>query len=225
MCARNLAAAYELLRNSNVDQCMNYFPKLEQILDNLTNKINSAIDQACPLLEVTTKKRKTYSNPWITKGLIKSINSNHKLYRKSRQLPRDDPKVIKYIKYRNILNKTKRAARYKHFEKIVNNAKGNSGQIWNAINIALGKTSNKANLPNEFKIDGSIVSDPKLIVNVFAKHYSTIGERVIGKIKTSTTKYYDYLKGNQTHNFFAVPTNYNEVSKILTQLKSKNSSG
>ena len=49
--------------------------------DTFFDKITKAYNKAFPVIQVGKKNHRTFKNPWMTKGLLKSCNKKHKLHR------------------------------------------------------------------------------------------------------------------------------------------------
>ena len=89
-------------------------------------------------IEKMYNRKKDPLSPWITKGLLKSINKKNKLYKYYLQSPTSE-KLRKFKTYKNKLNmlihKSKRMFFFKKIEKSKNDMK----KTWNAINDIIGK--------------------------------------------------------------------------------------
>ena len=83
--------------------------KFEQDLE----LINSLIEKHAPLKQITKKKIKTKSKPWITTGILTSILNKNKKYNKfckTKDQERKDLLYQQFKNYRNILlNLTKKS--------------------------------------------------------------------------------------------------------------------
>ena len=82
---------------------------------------------------MSRKKAKKFRTPWMTKGILTSINKRDKLFRE--QLGKNDEELSKaYRKYRNKVNRFIERANdmdlLKSFENIVDNPK----KVWCKIN-------------------------------------------------------------------------------------------
>ena len=81
-------------------------------LGNFLQIINSLIEKHAPLKQITKKKIKTKSKPWITTGFLTSILNKNKKYNKfckTKDQERKDLLYQQFKNYRNILlNLTKR---------------------------------------------------------------------------------------------------------------------
>ena len=84
-----------------------------------------------------SRKEKCLSDkPWITRGILKSIKTKNKLFKKyfkSKQGISNDKEVL-YKKYLNKLTHVKNLAKRNYCESIIKNNNKNSSQIWSVIN-------------------------------------------------------------------------------------------
>ena len=94
-------------------------------------------------------RRKTPIKPWITAGILCSINMKNKLYKKylrSMNLTNEN----KYKRYRNILTNLMRDAKKAYIQKSLGD-KNDSKQTWNVLNRLINKgKSNKDKYPSTF---------------------------------------------------------------------------
>ena len=77
-------------------------------------------------------------SPWITKGLLKSINKKNKLYKQYLNSP-SKKGLQKFKTYKNKLNMIIRKAKRKYFFLKFERSKNNMKQTWNSINNILGR--------------------------------------------------------------------------------------
>ena len=90
--------------------------------------VSHGINQCLPTKQVRLRKNKHPVSPWLSNGLLRSINKRNKLYREMTKHHISDPayanKRTNYITYRNILAKSIRIAKkeyyYNFFEKKTN---------------------------------------------------------------------------------------------------------
>ena len=87
--------------------------------DNFIKKFTEVYDECIPLKKSKINRKTIPQSPWITKGLLKSINVKNKLYKQYLLRPTEDHSV-KFKTYRNKLNhlirKSKREYYHKQFE-------------------------------------------------------------------------------------------------------------
>ena len=80
--------------------------------DAVVKKFNDLYDECIPLKKCTSKHKRDPRSPWITKGILKSINTKNKLYKQYLQSP-NDIRRQKFVTFRNklhtIIRKSKRS--------------------------------------------------------------------------------------------------------------------
>ena len=188
-------------------------------------KTTEILNIHCPLKAIKISNRKLARKPWITAGLLKSIRTKDKLYKKYLTKPTDDNK-LKYTKYRNLLNNLLRSAKKSHITTELEINKFNMKETWKTLNNLLGRNK-KCRLPDFFKgADGNKITDPKEIANNFNDFFTNIGNKLADKITPPDNNYVSPLKSkNQQSSIFLNPTNPEEIIKIVKKLKDSNSSG
>ena len=72
----------------------------------MLNTIKTLVNNHAPLKQVSRSKRKQFTKPWITNGILKSIKTKQKMYH-THFHSNNINKVIQYKKYSNKLNKIK----------------------------------------------------------------------------------------------------------------------
>ena len=96
--------------------------------------------------------------------------------------------------------------------------------IRKVIKQAMNQVNNKSEI-NKIKFDNEIVEDPKNIVNIFNTYFSLIGDNLAKNIPPSNTNFVEFLGPHNPNSIFFVPTNRQEIMKIVSSLKDKKSSG
>ena len=124
-------------------------------------------------------KQNKIMNPWITNGLIVSINHKDKLYddwkdtvtKRNKSGIQDLYKNYRtYLKF--LINKAKKSYNSKRFE----NAKGDNKKTWNIINEIRGKQ--QKNPKSSFILNSKIVEDRRLIANAFNEYSTSITRKL-----------------------------------------------
>ena len=127
-------------------------------------------------------KRNRLSNPWITNGLIKSINYKNFLYEKWKKSKNkknkfgDSEIYDKYKNYRKKLRILIKSAKNNFYSKKFDKCKGNSKKTWELINELRGKSKTKSK--SSFLINGSIVKDRRIIADEFNKYFTSIAHNL-----------------------------------------------
>jgi hypothetical protein len=205
---------HELLHGNDVNNDYN----------NFMMKLNELIDECIPLRKCKADRRKEPMLPWITNGLLKSINTKNSLYRLYKKSPTDDH-FCKYKKYRNklhnLIRKAKRQFYYSKFQKSKNNMK----LTWSTINNVLGRS--KCNrTQTQFKIEnGDTVTDPHQISNDFNEYFVNIGPKLADEIGNEHKRFDQYLLKQFENNIFFTPILEQEIVKIIAKFDQNKSPG
>ena len=182
------------------------------------------IDKIAPETEVKLSNNKTARDPWITKGILNSIQKQKKMYLEQLH---DTTTTNKYKAYRNQLQKVLRKAKTSYFREKCKEYKQDSRKLWKLIHAILDKNSNKGESIKALNIEGVPRYDPATITNEFCKHFSSIGETFANKIPPPTTdisKYLNTIPQNE-RSIFLNPTDSTEIVTLINELVPKNSSG
>ena len=101
-----------------------------------------------PLVQLSRKEK--CKKPWITQGLLKSINHKNKLYciyiKHTNEANRK-----KYIDYKNVLTNLVRNNKKSYYEDVFKNTQRDIRKTWSHINELLGR-GKKDPIPNEMYI-------------------------------------------------------------------------
>ena len=146
---------------------------------------------------VKIKKLDIYK-PYINNNIKLLIKEKHRLQRLFNKKPLTYGN--QYRAARNHLNAVIRTAKSKYFQSKINNTT-NCGESWKVVNNLLGRNSRRE-LPDEFIIDNSPVSDPLKIANEFNRYFTGIGSSLAEKFMSSD-EYKNYLIDNIGTVFFA----------------------
>lgn len=197
----------------NTEEATNYFIK----------ELKAAIQSSSHVvkLEKTQSKRK----PWITAGLIQSVNTKQQLFLASKKNPNDTEAKSRYQKYRNKLTSIITITKNNYFKKAVNKDKSTKN-MWNVVNSLTSNTI-KTNTIKQIKNPntGSLTSDNKQIADIFNNHYANIGQSMAAKIKNSSGNTSYETRYSNPNSIFLSPTDDNEIKKNIHELKPKKSPG
>ena len=209
------------------------------------------IDKTCKLEVPKCSKRTTQNNPWITPGLIVSINHQHELYNhwvKARKVkckigevctkggtchcPTCNEKRSRYLKYtdyRRLLKKTRNNVKAKYFTGKFQQVKGDSKKTWELINHIRGKK--KRQIKPLFSIDNEKITNRRIIANEFNKYFVSLASNLneayneIGELSVNRLpSFYDYLPRPSSSSIYLHDCTPDEVSKIISELKNGKSS-
>ena len=127
-------------------------------------------------------RRNRLINPWITSGLINSIEKKNTLYKKwkktvTKKLKQGD--VTLYTNYKNYRKNLKfliSNAKKLYYSKKFDQANGNSKKTWEIINELRGKEKSKNK--SSFIVNGEIIKDRRTIANEFNQYFVSIAVKM-----------------------------------------------
>ena len=182
--------------------------------NNFINKFKELHDQCIPLRKCNVNKRQVPQSPWITKGMLKSIQNKNKLYKEYLQCPNDN-RAIKFNTYRNKLNNLIRKSKREYFYSKFRNSRNNIKETWKTINSIIGRVT-KVSTQSNFKTDDAEnITEPKNISNAFNNFFVDIGPKLASKIQHTGKNYFDYLIKPAQTCIFTKPIVPEEIVKII----------
>ena len=196
------------------------------------------IDEMVPTKKVTLKQFRLLLKPWITKEILKKCDERDALLKELKSEEDPTRKAIlrtNYNSLRNQVTKDKRQSKKSYFATQFEKNKHTTSAIWKSIrslvNLKPGKNSSLKLMDD----DQNIISDSKIIANIFNDHFSTLGAKVQEKIPTEQGSYSSYLNKRSTNGkliinpdgstLFLSPTTPDEISKIIGKLDPTKSTG
>ena len=172
-------------------------------------------------------RRKHRIQKWVTKGIIKSINTKDKMYKKLVQ-SRCDNELYEVLKaqfntYRNILKKAISKAKRMYYVNVFTQFKNNIKQTWKVIKETLHK--NKfAKLSQRFCHLRKIIDNPQDIANAFNTYFINIEPSIAEQIH-SRGSHKTYLKASHSSTLTLANIDEGYVASLIDRLKNKESSG
>ncbi|KAL5254536.1 hypothetical protein ACHWQZ_G014100 [Mnemiopsis leidyi] len=164
---------------------------------------NVQLEKACKLDQPKSSKRTVKNNPWITQGLITSIDKKHELYsewKKAEKRKCLSPTALELLnkspaRCLNCNNCTSMIARHTEFtahrrllNHLINSAKrkyhggkiaecaGDSKKTWLIINELRGKK--KREIKPNFIIDNERITNRRVIANEFNKYFASLASNL-----------------------------------------------
>lgn len=181
---------------------------------------------------VKFNKRKHKKSPWITKGLIKSINHRDMMYKTLKMTNQNTEEYItlksNLKQYNKFLKKCIRLLKYKHYENSFNKCKKDSRKTWKKIKDILNKDNDKTPIPEYFIHENKEISDKQDIANQLNKYFADIGPKLANQINipaNNTLNFMSYLNENNNNILQFKPIREEDIEKIIRNLKFKDSFG
>ena len=188
------------------------------------DKFNELYDECIPLRKCSVSRRKVPQSPWITKGLLKSINNKNKLYKEYLQCP-NESRNVKFKTYRNKLNNLIRKSKREYFYRKFKSTQNNIKDTWKNINNMIGRKKNNTQ-QSSFKMNETEkINEPKTISNAFNDFFVNIGPKLAANIQHSGKNYFDYLKQQANTCMYLKPIVAEEIVKIVGKFNPNKSPG
>ena len=133
----------------------------------LENRTNSQKVYMCGDYNVDLSKLNRKKTPWVTNGILRSINTRNKLYKKLKKTKIDSPNYIanktNFNKYRNTLNKTITNDKRVYYKEIFNLYKDDIKKIWGVISETLNRKAKKS-VSETMTVNGQDCSNKEIIM-------------------------------------------------------------
>ena len=190
--------------------------------DNFALMFNSICEKVAPIVKHRNRPNKS-KKPWITRGILKSINHKHKLYAKLIKSKYDPIRFSNYKHYKNILTTLLRKAKKSYYSGQVNKNKNNSSKLWSTLNNLIGKGSgDSGKFPKLLKIETSdstteTIRDLDKISNCFNTYFASIGEELAGNL-SETDDPLNYINHAKNNSFFLHPICESDLELELNRL-------
>jgi len=196
----------------------------EEAYNLFNDKLLNQLDIHCPLKLTKNNRRNTPKKPWITKGLLTSIKTKDKLYKRFLSKPNDNNKQV-YTKYRCHLTSLLRIAKKSYYTNQIELHNNDMKKMWSTLNNLLGRNK-QVKLP-DFFIDtsGNKISRAQDIANKFNDFFTSIGASLANKIPPPTGDFQPQPMASLSNSLFLSPTTPDELMKLSAKLKSSHSSG
>ena len=140
---------------------------IDKAFSSFYNKLNKLINKHAPLKPISWRKIKSYSKPWITKGIHKSIKIKTKLL---------DRGNIKFFKiYRNKIATLTRLSKKIYFHNYFLNNTNNLKRTWEGINNLINRKKKNSKVITALKcpLNQGISHDPLENANILNRHFAS----------------------------------------------------
>ena len=174
-------------------------------------------------------RKKHKINPWLTAGILKSINSKDKLYKTLVQTSKDStdyPVLLSNFKvYKNIIRRSIMHAKRDYYRNAFNRYSTNMKKTWQTISETLNRSKGNRDFPQEFKLaNGNTISEPKQIANAFNDFFIGIGD--VGVLNANTNNDFNqYMPRKANCALKFEPITADTINRIIGDLKPKTSTG
>ena len=212
----------KLDHNSNNDPNENY--------NILETTIKSAIDEAIPSKKIRFNKYKHRKSPWITNGILKSIEYRDNLYEHLKVMQPNSPEYsqskLNLSAYNIILKNSIISAKKLYYGKCFSRYMSDIKNTYKTINSLLCKSKNDNDLPPFFRINDVMVYDKQTIAEEFNTYFTNLGPPLADEIASTHNKSFrDYLTTSTTGYLSFNYLSERDIAKIIDNFPPKTSSG
>ena len=165
---------------------------MNEIYDTFLKTLTDIYDANFPIREYILKD-KDIKSPWISKGLKKSSKTKQRLYIKFLKTKTLEDES-KYKNYKSLFEKLRKKAKIAYYSKLLHKYKTDSKRTWQVMKEITGKQKTKSNLlPQETKVDKTIIKNPQEIAKEFNKLFTSVGTTLAGKILDTEKSFQNFL--------------------------------
>ena len=205
----------------------------ERGFNEFSEYIQKIIDQCFKgdIADISKSRRNRLVNPWITNGLIKSINYKNFLYEKWKKSKNkknrfgDQNLYDKYKNYRKRLTNIIKCAKNKFYSEKFDQCKGNSRKTWKLINELRGKSKTKSK--SYFMINDTLIKERRVIADEFNKYFVSVASNLNEKAYvdmcydvpiTPIPHFSDFIGKRVNNSMFFEPCSAEEIKSIISNL-------
>ena len=193
---------------------------------------HSIIDRhaSVPLPLCVPCQGKKIDEPWITRGILTSIKSKSKLFKKyfkNKNFDTDKSKKEHYKKYLNKLAQVKNLAKCIYYENLIKCNNNNPFQTWSIIKeiIDYKNSTKKTVLPSAITIeDESVRTDTFKFAESLCKFFTNIGTKMFPNLTFSDAFFFKIHSKSCLHSFMLYEITL-EVSNSISNIKPYFASG
>ena len=182
-----------------------------------------------PEKRIKVNKYKHKLSPWITSGIIKSIEFRDNLYKKLKACTTDSPEYelnqCNLKIYNGYLRQCIRAAKKQHYTHEFAKYKNDIRKTWDTRKYIMNKNKSKVEFPTYFLNNGIYLRGAKTIADKFNEYFTEIGPSLASEIDVSNKSAFNTYLTSPCTSFYFQYTNPSGILKIIQGLKPKTSAG
>ena len=196
--------------------------KLKRLIAHLQHASNLNF----PIIKLSNKQFKKFRKPWMTSGILKSMERRDKIYEK--WLKTKDPLIKKaYNIKRNRVNRIIKAAQKKYDANVIEKSQSNVKQFWKNLNkITRRKQKTGNTLPTSLKINDTVtINNAQRIADHMNHHFVQKGPDLASKLPYSNRDILQSMGPRNPHKMNFKRASITEVVEIGNALNDKMTTG
>ena len=184
-----------------------------KLFDNFISIFTEVVDLLAPKKNATRIEKKLKVKPWLTPGLLKSIQTKNKMFK---LLHKNSDNVVlteKYKAYQNALNQLLRLAKRNYYHSVLREHKGNPQKVWQVENELAFTKKRTTLLPSKLVTsNGHTVTDEETIAEEFNNYFVNIGKSMADTISPGSACNFNFSAINKNSNsLFFTPSCPQEI--------------
>ena len=210
------------LREVDWDSILQAGKDLHESAAEVVRKIEHIANNHAPMKQLPRNKKKLFSKPWITNGMLQSIKNKQKMYR-THFFSKNTTKVLEYKKYSNKLNKILNQAKREYFNNRFEQCKYNIKLIWKMIGTIIDRKTKGQTLPTKIRSSNKDFKQKKDIANQFNNYFINVGPELSKNIVETDICPTDYISTSPVSSLAMSPITHYEVANYFKQLNENKS--
>lgn len=187
----------------------------------LVNILSKTIENCTDTIQA--KRKNTKIAPWITKALVKSIDTKNNLFKKVRRDPSNLDLKLQYKTFNNKLVNLIKKTKYDYYQNQININSTNAKSLWNIIKELSHTNHKKHDIKSVINRNGVEITDKKEISNEFNSFYTELGKKMADTIQRDPDNI--ITRKTSLNSIVLLPTDKEEINLIINDMKTKKSSG
>ena len=184
----------------------------------LSDAICSGIDHFLP---VYSQNRKTHPlKPWITHGILTSINEKNELYKEFLR-NKSEENLARFKTYKNRLLKVIRNSRKMYYQDLIEKNRGDGKRTWHTLKEVIGLAPNKSSQIKQITVGTNHITESREISNQLNEFFTTIGPTLERSLPASDLDPTCFIQFDSCNNCFFHPITRQTIQKILSNLEDK----
>ena len=204
---------YSIDWNAIADQCND----LHEVTARTIDAIELIVEKHAPKIKLSRNQQRLLKKPWLTRGIVKSINSKHAMY-KTHFLSNDPAKIAKYKKYSNKINQLKNISKKTYFCRHFEMCKSNLKATWKLIGTLIKRKTKSQTTPQKIARNNKIYTSTEDIADQFNKHFINVGPNLASKIDKSNENPTQYISSPLINSFVMENVTEAQVSNLFKNL-------
>lgn len=207
--------------NDTFSECNN----INEIFDSFYTETMRIINHHVPMKQLSRKEVRFKLKPWLTPGLIRSIQTKNRLFRHYIRT-RSENAHERFKMYRNKLSHLMKISKTKYYQEYFTFNQSNVKNTWKGIRELISLKPKASVPPSKIKkADGTVTTNVKEIANEFNNFFANIGTKLATAIPSPARSFSSYLPSLQPNSFYLFPTTTQEIECIILSFNTGKASG